>query len=171
MNENDVVNIDAESKTNIANAKDALQLVSFNIGDEEFAINILNIQEIIRLTDITRAPHAPEFVIGVINLRGKVIPIINLRMRLGLPRVNDDSNSRIIVVECETKIIGFLVDKVNEVIRIDSIIAEAPPKMTEGVNKKFISSIAKLEDRLIIMLNLKNAIMDEVEECVAEIAN
>ncbi len=135
-----------------------LQLVSFNVGAEEFAINILNVQEINRIVEITRVPNSPEFVIGVINLRGKVIPIIDLRMRLGLESVERDKNTRIIVFEFDSKVLGFVVDKVNEVIRIEQKITEPPPSMVSGVDQKFITSIAKLKDRLLILLDLEKII-------------
>lgn len=145
-------------KNESVHSEDILQLVSFNVGVEEFAINILNVQEIIRIVDITRVPNSPEFVIGVINLRGKVIPIIDLRMRLGLNTIEKDKNTRIIVFELNSKILGFVVDNVNEVIRIDSHITEPPPSMVSGIDQKFITSIAKLRDRLLILLDLEKII-------------
>ncbi|MDX9789697.1 MAG: chemotaxis protein CheW [Candidatus Kapaibacterium sp.] len=131
-----------------------LQLVSFNIGEEEFGVDILRIQEIIRLVEITRVPNAPPFVEGVINLRGKVIPVIDLRKRLGLSGIEAGVESRIIVVELDTKIIGFLVDKVNEVLRISKSITEAPPSIIAGINSDYITAIGKLEDRILILLDL-----------------
>ncbi len=142
-----------------------LQLVSFSVGKEEFAIDILKVQEIIRMAQITSIPNAPSFVEGIINLRGRVIPVVSLRERLGLAKRQSDKDTRIIVVELNGKVTGFLVDGVNEVLRIPSGIIEAPPEITSGVNSKYITSIAKLEDRLIILLDLdKVLLVEELDE-------
>ena len=100
-----------------------LQLVTFSIGEEEFGVNILKVQEIIRTMEITKVPRAPEFVEGVINLRGKVIPIIDLRRRFGLAPKAHDKNTRIIVIEINNIIVGFVVDAVSEVLRIPASTA------------------------------------------------
>ncbi|MBX3044503.1 MAG: chemotaxis protein CheW [Candidatus Kapabacteria bacterium] len=134
---------------------DILQLVSFNIGEEEFGVDILKVQEIIRLVEITRVPNAPHFVEGVINLRGKVIPVIDLRKRLGMVSIESSVESRIVVVELENKIIGFLVDCVNEVLRISRSITEPPPAIIAGINADYITAIGKLEDRILILLDLE----------------
>ncbi len=141
---------------NIKDQKDdILQLVSFNIGEEEFGVDILKVQEIIRLVEITRVPNAPSFVEGVINLRGKVIPVIDLRKRIGMPSIQSSSESRIVVVELENKIIGFLVDCVNEVLRISQSITEPPPSIIAGINADYITAIGKLDDRILILLDLE----------------
>jgi purine-binding chemotaxis protein CheW len=141
--------------------EELLQLVSFNIGEEEFGVDILRVQEINRMVEITRVPNAVEYVNGVINLRGKVIPIIDLRRRLGMEEKGFDKDTRIVVVEIETKIIGFVVDQVNEVIRIRKSITEAPPPMVAGIEAEYITSIAKLENRLLILLDLKKVLSTE----------
>lgn len=135
--------------------EELLQLVSFNIGDEEFGVDILKVQEINRMVQVTRVPNAPEYVEGVINLRGKVIPIIDLRRRLHMKDKQYDKDTRIIVVELEAKVIGFVVDSVNEVLRIKKNITEPPPKMVSGIDSDYITAIGKLEDRLLILLDLE----------------
>jgi purine-binding chemotaxis protein CheW len=137
---------------------DILQLVTFNVGEEEFAVDILNVQEINRMTDLTRVPNSPAYIKGVINLRGKVIPIIDLRKRLELAFKENDSNTRIIVIEINEKVVGFIVDRVNEVMRISKDNMESPPTMVSGIDKDFITYIAKLEDRLLILLDLEKVI-------------
>ncbi len=137
---------------------DILQLVTFNVGNEEFAVNILNVQEINRMTDLTRVPNASDYIKGVINLRGKVIPIIDLRKRIGLEAKVSDSSTRIIVIEINEKVVGFIVDKVNEVMRISQDHMEPPPNVVSGIDKDFITYIAKLEDRLLILLDLEKII-------------
>lgn len=137
-----------------------LQLVSFKIGAEEFGIDILKVNEINRMMSLTKVPNAPSFVDGVVNLRGRVIPVINLRTKLSLPKKEYDRNSRIIVVELENRTIGFIVDEVSEVLRIPVNITEKPPEMVSGVNAAFITAIGKLEDRLLILLDLEKVLAD-----------
>ncbi|BDV01391.1 chemotaxis protein CheW [Thermodesulfomicrobium sp. WS] len=131
-----------------------LQLVTFRIGEEEFGVNILQVQEIIRMLDITKVPKAPDFVEGVINLRGKVIPIIDLRKRFGLPARERDKMSRIIVVEIGTTVVGFIVDAVSEVLRLPASTVEPPPPVVAGLDAEYISGVGKLDDRLLIMLDM-----------------
>lgn len=142
--------------------EEILQLVSFTIGKGEFAVDILIVQEIIRFIQCTKVPNAPKYVDGVINLRGKVIPVVNLRYKLGMQRKEADQNSRIIVVETNGVIIGFLVDAVKEVLRIPVSITEAPPPMISGVSSEYISSVGKLKDRLLILLNT-NKVLENVK--------
>ncbi len=131
-----------------------LQLVTFSTGDEEFGVDILRVQEIIRTMAITKVPKAPEFVEGVINLRGKVIPIIDLRRRFGLQPKTHDKHTRIIVIEINTMIVGFVVDSVSEVLRIPASTVEPPPPVVAGLESEYISGVGKLEDRLLILLDL-----------------
>ena len=135
-----------------------LQLVSFMIDKEEYGVNILYVQEIIRFMQITKVPNAPDFVEGVINLRGRVIPVIDLRTKFFLNKKEQDKHTRIIVVEVAGKTVGFIVDSVNEVLRISSSITEAPPEIVTGINSEFIMSVAKLEDRLITLLDLEKVL-------------
>ena len=132
-----------------------LQLVSFKIGDEEFGVDILSVQEINRMSQITKVPNTPDFIEGVINLRGRIIPVIDLRVKLGMTRKDHGKNTRIVVVELKGQTIGFIVDEVSEVLRIPKNITEAPPEMVGGVNSDYITSIGKLEDRLLILLDLE----------------
>lgn len=143
------------------NNSEILQLVSFTIGNEEFGVDILKVQEIIRMIEITQVPNSPEFTDGVINLRGRVIPVISLRKKLGLHRIDHDRNTRIIVVELADKTIGFIVDEVNEVIRIPANITEPPPSIAAGMNSDYITAIARLEDRLLILLDLEKTLLAE----------
>jgi len=140
-----------------------LQLVSFNIGSEEFGVDILKVQEINRMVEITRVPQAPHFVEGVINLRGKVIPIVDLRKRFNLEVKEYDKNTRIVVVDIGGIIMGMVVDSVSEVLRLPSETIEPPPEIAAGVNSEYIKGVAKLEDRLLIFLDLSKVIdMDQM---------
>jgi purine-binding chemotaxis protein CheW len=131
-----------------------LQLVTFSIGDEEFGVEILKVQEINRMMEITRVPKAPDFVEGVINLRGRVIPVIDLRKRFGLESKVHDKDTRIIVIEINKMIVGFVVDAVSEVLRIPADTVEPPPPVVAGLDSEYISGVGKLEDRLLILLDL-----------------
>jgi purine-binding chemotaxis protein CheW len=139
-------------------SNELLQLVSFKIGNEEFGIDILNVQEIIKTVQITKVPNSPEFVEGIINLRGKVIPVMDLRVRLNLERKAQDKDTRIIVVEISSKTVGFIVDEVNEVLRIPKSITEPPPEMVTNINSEYITAVGKLEDRLITLIDLQKVL-------------
>ncbi|MFZ5425877.1 MAG: chemotaxis protein CheW [Thermodesulfobacteriota bacterium] len=138
-----------------------MQLVTFSIGEEEFGVDILKVQEIIRMMEITKVPRAPEFVEGVINLRGKVIPIIDLRRRFGLSARGHDKHTRIIVIEINNMIVGFVVDSVSEVLRIPFSTVEPPPPVVSGMESEYISGVGKLEDRLLILLDLDKLLSHE----------
>lgn len=142
-----------------------LQLVSFNIGSEEFGVDILKVQEINRMVEITKVPQAPHYVEGVINLRGKVIPIIDLRKRFNLEMKEYDKNTRIVVVDINNNIMGMIVDAVSEVLRLPADTVEPPPELVTGVNSEYIKAVAKLEDRLLIFLDLSKVI--DAEEMAA----
>jgi len=141
-------------------SEELLQLVSFNIGEEEFGVDILKVQEINRMLEVTRVPNAPEYVDGVINLRGKVIPIIDLRRRFGMDRKEHDKNTRIVVVELCGKVVGFVVDAVSEVLRIPKSVTEPPPPIVAGINASYITAVGKLEDRLLILLDLDEVLSE-----------
>lgn len=149
-----------ESNKELGN--ELLQFVTFNLGVEEYAIEILKVQEIIRMIPITRMPNSPEFINGIINLRGKVIPVMALGKRIGLPDKDQNNDSRIIVVEIHGNIIGFIVDKVNIVLRINKDIIEPTPQLVGNVNSEFISGIAKMDANLLILLDL-DKVMDPAE--------
>jgi len=137
---------------------DELQLVSFNIGTEEFGVDILKVQEINRMVEITRVPQAPNYVEGVINLRGKVVPIVDLRKRFNLELKEYDKNTRIVVVDIDGNIMGMIVDSVSEVLRLSANTIEPPPDIVTGVNAEYIKGVAKLEDRLLIFLDLSRVV-------------
>ncbi|MCX6169886.1 MAG: chemotaxis protein CheW [Ignavibacteriales bacterium] len=141
-----------------------LQLVSFKIANEEFGIDILNVQEINKMTQVTKVPNSPEFVEGVINLRGRVIPVVNLRVKMDLPNREYDKDTRIIVVDLTGKTVGFLVDSVSEVLRIPRNIMEPPPSIVAGINSNYITAVGKLEDRLLILLDLDKILHQEEKE-------
>lgn len=130
------------------------QVVSFEIGSEEYAVDILEVQEINRMVEITPVPKAPHFVEGVINLRGKVIPIIDLRLRFGLPAAERTTESRIVVVDVCRIVIGLIVDSVSEVLRIPNSLIEPPPN-GKGGGAEFHKGVGRVDARLLILLDLK----------------
>ncbi len=137
---------------------ETLKLVSFKIGEEEFAIDILLVQEIIKLMDITRVPRSPGYVEGVINLRGRVIPVINIRKRLTLPPREFDKDTKIVVIDLAKKTLGFIVDSVSEVIEIEKSTIEPPPSVMGEVDSQFISGVGKLADRLLVLMDLEKVL-------------
>jgi purine-binding chemotaxis protein CheW len=140
-----------------------LQLVTFEVASEEFAVDILSVQEINRMMQITRVPQSPPEVEGVINLRGKIIPVLDLRRKLRLPSAERTEHNRIVVVEVSGRVLGFIVDRVHEVLRIDSGVVEAAPSMTGSIDSDFIAGVGKLDDRLIIMLDLERLFARDAE--------
>ena len=142
-----------------AAAADLLQLVSFEIGVEEYAIPILAVREINRVLPITAVPHAPRSVEGVINLRGQIIPVVDLRRRFGLPPCPPSAESRIVVVEVghERRVVGFTVDRVHEVLRLDpDIVDPAPAAADPGPRHDagFVTGVGRLDHRLLILVDL-----------------
>ncbi|KKR83501.1 MAG: Chemotaxis protein CheW [Candidatus Daviesbacteria bacterium GW2011_GWA2_40_9] len=136
-------------------AEGLLQLVTFKLDDEEFAINILEVQEINRMTSITKMPNSPHHVEGVVNLRGRVIPVVSLRKKLGLAVKENNEHSRIMIMDIQGTTMGLIVDAVSEVLRIPSGIVEPPPPLSTDSGTEYIKGVAKLEDRLIMLVDLK----------------
>jgi Chemotaxis signal transduction protein len=130
------------------------QIVIFQLGSEFFGADIAKVESIIKIQSITQLPHAPSFVEGVTNLRGKVLPVIDLRKRFGLPAQETDKNSRIIVVSVDQIEVGMIVDEVSEVLTVPEGAVESAPAIATTVDSSFIKGIAKIEERLVILLDL-----------------
>ena len=131
-----------------------VQLVCFMVGDEEFAVPILSIQEIIKPIEKTRVPSTPSYVLGVFNLRGSVIPLIDLRQKFSLPHLNQNDETRFIVIRDDDQVSGFVIDRLTEAIRMpESHIDPAP----EGLNDKenHIFGVGKREDKIISILKIE----------------
>jgi purine-binding chemotaxis protein CheW len=138
-----------------------VQVVSFQLGAEEYGVEISQVQEIIRMVEITHVPRAPHFMEGVINLRGQLIPIIDLRTRFGMPREEATKSTRVVVIEVGGKRVGMVVDSVSEVLNIPVESVEDAPEMIVGVGTEYIQGVGKVGDRLIIMLDLTMVITGE----------
>ena len=144
-----------------------IQLVGFRLDNEDYAIAITKIQEIILMKPITRIPQVPDFIEGLINLRGSVIPIVNLRKRFGLlPREIDDE-TRTIVVNVHEKTVGCVVDAVTQVMRINRDQIQPPPLGVMAVNHQYLAGLAKLDDRLMIILDIDK--LFQAEELAAPV--
>ena len=129
------------------------QFISFSVGEEEYGLELLRVKEVIRIREITWLPKAPSFVKGIINLRGDVIPIIDLRDKFGLEPKEATSTTRVIVVEVEGRLMGMVVDSASQVVRIPADQIDPPPPVLGGFSQEFITGVGKLEDKLIILLN------------------
>ncbi len=154
---------------NTESAGELLQLVAFQLGGEDFGVDIMQVQEIIRMPEITRIPQSPDYVGGVINLRGKIIVVINLGMRFGLASKELDDDSRIIVVEVDNHVLGMVVDSVSEVLRLPSADVEPAPELIKAkINAEYLKGVGKLGNRLLILLDLEKVLTDEEISRVTE---
>ena len=145
---------------NITEEQHDLQLVTFSIG-EHYGVRISQVQEIIRVGNITIVPNAPSYMEGVINLRGRVLPVLNIRKRLKLPEAENSKESRIVVTEVNDKIIGLLVDSVSHVIRVQSEQIEDAPEEILEAETDYITGVIKLKEQIIILLDLEKLLIRE----------
>jgi purine-binding chemotaxis protein CheW len=144
-------------------------LVTFYLGHEEYALDVRLVQEIIRVAETTPVPRAPDFVKGVINLRGRIIPVVDLKRKLGLGEVDGSlRTARIVVIKLRDRLVGLLVDGASQVLKVPvSTIEQAPEEVLE-VNANYIRGVAKLQDRLIILMDLTQILMADVREVGAQ---
>lgn len=151
---------------------DLLQLVGFRLDKEEFAIDILNVNEILKMMEVTEIPNTNNYIKGIVNIRERIIPIVDTREILNLPQKDNNDNTRIIVVEIKEKTVGFIVDEVTEVLRIPKRKTEPPPELvTTNIKSTYITSVARLKDRLLIMLDLQKLLLSEKELDKLQIVN
>jgi len=146
---------------------DELQLIVFSLAKEEYALPITKVQEINRLVAITKLPQTPEFMEGIINLRGRIIPVIDLRKRFVLAMADYTDDSRIIIVTIGGQTAGIIVDSVAEVVRLQSDHIEPPPK-SFTIDSQYIEGVGKLGDRLLILLNLDRTLSTDEENALRE---
>lgn len=145
----------------IAAAKEAgkngsLKMVTFCLGQEEFAVDIMAVQEINRMTEFTRVPQSPREVEGVINLRGRIVPVLDLRKRFNMEPTAHTESSRIMVVEVAGRVLGFIVDRVSQAgLEVSGSVIEPPPAMACSIDTAYLAGVGKLTDRLVILLDLE----------------
>jgi purine-binding chemotaxis protein CheW len=153
-----------------------LQVVGFRIGSETFGVLIASVREIVRVPEITAVPSAPETVEGVINLRGKIIPVMDLRKRFGHFDVQPDKKNRILVVELDNKLVGLIVNAASEVLKIPPSDIEAPSSVFAEGESNYVTGVGKLKGRLIILLDVSKLLqrqevkrLEEAAETVAAV--
>lgn len=143
-----------------------IQLVSFVLSNEEYGVEVLKVREIIRMPTITKMPNVPQYVEGIINLRGKVIPIISMRKRFGLMESDNNSQTRIIIMDVAGSQTGFIVDGVSEVIRIHSSEIQPPPSIviSGGISQEFITGVHNRGERLLVIMDIDRMFSDDERE-------
>ncbi|MGH9885885.1 MAG: chemotaxis protein CheW [bacterium] len=139
-------------------------LATFFLGREEYGVDVRLVQEIIRVTDITQVPRAPGFIKGVINLRGRIIPVVDLRRKLNLGEVQITKHSRIVVVKVRDRLVGLLVDGASQVLKVAVSTIEAAPEEVVEIDANYIRGVAKLQTRLIILMDLQKILALELRE-------
>ncbi len=144
------------------------QFVIYQLAGEQFGVDIAAVESIIKMQEIAAVPQAPEFVEGVTNLRGEVLPVIDLRKRFEIPAADDSEEERIVVVEIDGQNVGMIVDAVTEVLTLDEDAIEAPSALVIGSSVDFITGIAKVDDQLVTIIDLRMVLLsDEALELTA----
>lgn len=138
-----------------------IQFVTFILMDEVYGINVMQVQEVLRITEIAPVPGSPSYVLGIINLRGNVVTVIDTRTRFGLPTKEVDDASRIIVIESEKQVVGILVDAVAEVVELRETEIDAAPNVGTEESSRYIQGVATQEDSLLILVDLNKLLTDE----------
>src|SRR3990170_2202855 len=132
-----------------------LQMVGFKVDREFFGVPIEKVKEIVRVPEITHVPDTPEFVEGVINLRGKIVPVVDMRKRLGAKSTGHSRTSRVLILDMEKGVVGLIVDSASEILKISDEAIEPPPELVSSIGGDYITGVGKLNDKLIVMLDLK----------------
>lgn len=156
-----------ENNENKVDVENSINLVTFKLGNNEYAIDIMQAKEIIKMEKITLIPNAPDYVEGVINLRGNIIPIVDLKKRFNLEENDGDKNTGIIIVKIDDVDMGIIIDAISKVVSIANSNIQPPPPMLSGIGQKYIKGVAKLEDKLLVVLDLEKLIVgddDDIEE-------
>lgn len=148
--------------SNAADVNDEiLQWVTFHLEEETYGINVMQVQEVLRYSEIAPVPGAPAYVLGIINLRGNVVTVIDTRTRFGLNSAEVTDNSRIVIIEAEKQVIGILVDSVAEVVYLRSSEIDSAPNIGTEESAKFIQGVSNRDDELLILVDLNKLLSDE----------
>lgn len=153
--------VESKQIENTANTSDLSQFLTFTLDNEEYGIEILKVQEIKGYVPTTRIPNSPPEVAGVLNLRGAVVPIVDLRLKFSLPKLDYNQFNAIIVVVVKGKIMGMIVDSVSEVVSIAGSDIKPPPEMGTNINTTMLEGMAHIGDRLIILLNADQIMLSD----------
>ena len=146
------------------------QLVVFSLASEEYGVAITQVQEIIRQPDITRIPGMPDFIEGVINLRGRIIPVIDLRKRFGLEQKASNDKTRVVVADASSQTIGLVVDSVSEVVNLPKDQVDPIPPTIASIDAEYLSGVGKLEKRIVILLDLGKLLGDLEKVAIDELS-
>ena len=138
-----------------------IQLVTFRLKDETYGINVMQVQEVLRVTDIAPVPGAPHYVLGIINLRGNVVTVVDTRMRFGLPQTEMDDLSRIIVIESEEQVVGILVESLAEVADLRLSEIDSAPNVGNDESSRYIQGVASRDNNLLIVVDLNKLLSEE----------
>lgn len=144
--------------------EEKIELLAFKLSDEEYVLDINRIKEIIRPVEITKVPRVPLYIKGIISLRGVIVPVYNLKKRLGLPEADadDKSQNRILIVNFDEELIGITADAVTGVVKINEDIIEPTPQIIKGVDAEYLKGVARINNRLLILLNLDNVLKRDI---------
>ena len=153
---------DEKMKNNGTDSNDeVLQWVTYRLGDETYGINVMQVQEVLRYTEIAPVPGAPDYGLGIINLRGNVVTVIDTRARFGLPPTEVTDNTRIVIIESDEQVVGILVDSVAEVVYLKSSEIDSAPNVGTEESAKFIQGVSNRDGELLILVDLNKLLSDE----------
>ncbi|WP_340680588.1 chemotaxis protein CheW [Paraglaciecola sp.] len=149
------------SSNKVTAGDDVLQWVTYKLGEETYGINVMQVQEVLRYTEIAPVPGAPDYVLGIINLRGNVVTVIDTRSRFGLPSSDISDNSRIVIIESDEQVVGIMVDSVAEVVYLRSSEIDSAPNVGTEESAKFIQGVSNRDGQLLILVDLNKLLNDE----------
>lgn len=138
-----------------------IQLVTFHLEEESYGINVMQVQEVLRVSEIAPVPGAPPYVLGIINLRGNVVTVIDTRSRFGLPQGDIDDSSRIVIIESEGQVVGILVDSVAEVVELHASEIDSAPNVGNEESSKYIQGVATRDNDLLIVVDLNKLLSED----------
>ena len=162
-------NLLAQSGKGKETTDQVLQWVTFKLQEETYGINVMQVQEVLRYTDIAPVPGAPMYVLGIINLRGNVVTVIDTRARFGLPPSDVTDNSRIVIIEADKQVIGIMVDSVAEVVYLKQSEIDTAPNVGTDESAKFIQGVSNRDGELLILVDLNKLLTDEEWEEISSI--
>ena len=140
------------------------QYVIFKLNREEYGVEISHVQEITEIKSITTVPNTPSFVEGIINLRGKIVPIVSIKKRFDLPQQAEKEEQRIIIINLNEKQVGFIVDDASQVLTLDESQIENPPELIAGIDRDYIIGIGKVEEKIIVLLDLEKILTEQEQK-------
>ncbi len=146
-----------------------IQWVTFHLENEKYGIKVMQVQEVLRMTEIAPVPGAPHYVLGIINLRGNVVTVIDTRRRFGLPDVENDDETRIVIVEANNNVVGILVDSVAEVVDLKKSEIESTPNVGKDESSKYIQGVSSREGELLILVDVNKLLSEEEWQDVASL--